>query len=91
MAARGIREPLKFSDLSMFNWIVIGAQSATEQPDGRVPEFAPPFEWVMRFVAQAREAVCRIYMKPNLLGIPNSQSPGMQLIQEEPIIAEAAE
>jgi hypothetical protein len=74
----------------MFNWIVIGAQSATEQPDGRVPEFAPPFEWVMRIVAQAREAVCRIYMKPNLLGIPNSQSPGMQLIQEEPIIAEAA-
>ena len=76
--------PLQFSDLSMFDWIVIGAQSATEQPDGLVESFAPPFEWVARLVDQAREAGCRIYQKPNLLGIPNPQSPGMGLIQEEP-------
>ena len=83
--------PLEFSDLSMFDWVVIGSQSATEQPDGNVPEFAPPFEWVARLTAQAREAGCRIYHKPNLLGIPNSQSAGMKLIQEEPIFREAAE
>jgi hypothetical protein len=72
----------------MFDWVVMGAQSATEQPEGRVPEFAPPFEWVARIVAQAEEAGCRVYLKPNLLGVPNSQSPGMQLIQEEPAIVE---
>jgi protein gp37 len=73
--------PLEFTDLSMFDWVVIGSQSATNQPDGigHVPEFAPPFEWVARIVAQARKAGCRVYLKPNLLGIPNPQSPGMQL------------
>jgi protein gp37 len=78
--------PLEFTDLSMFDWVVIGAQSATEQPPpiGHVPEFAPTFESVMRIVAQAREAGCRIYMKPNLLGDYHPQSPGMKLIQEQP-------
>lgn len=83
--------PLEFSDLSMFNWIVIGSQSATEQPDGHVAEFAPSLEWVGKLVAQARECGCRVYCKPNLLGIPNPQSPGMQLPQEEPFLEEIAE
>jgi protein gp37 len=80
--------PLEFTDLSMFDWIVIGSQSETKQPDGVVKGFAPPFEWVSRIVAQARECGCRVYLKPNLLGIPNSQSMGMQLPQEEPQIAD---
>ena len=79
--------PLKFSDLSMFDWIVIGSQSATIQPDGPVGSFSPPFEWVAQLTAQAREAGCRIYHKPNLLGVTNPQSPGMKLIQEEPKLA----
>jgi protein gp37 len=80
-----LMEPLKFADLSMFDWIVIGSLSATEQPEGHYKEFAPPFEWVARIVAQARECGCRIYLKPNLLGAnPNPQSPGMQMPQEEP-------
>ena len=63
--------PLQFTDLSMFDLVVIGSQSATEQPqsiseDGYVPEFAPPFEWVARIVAQAREAKVPVYLKPNL-------------------------
>jgi protein gp37/ParB-like chromosome segregation protein Spo0J len=76
--------PLKFNDLSMFDWIVIGSQSATNQPDGPVGSFAPPFEWVARLTAQAHEAGCRVYHKPNLLGVPNPQSAGMTLIQEGP-------
>jgi protein gp37 len=79
--------PLRFSDLSMFDWIVIGSQSATMQPDGPVPAFAPEFAWVARITAQAHEAGCRVYHKPNLLGIPNSQSAGMKLIQEGPSLA----
>jgi protein gp37 len=87
--------PLEFSDLSMFDWIVIGSQSATVQPDGHVPAFAPPFEWVARIYAQARESRCKDLPQADLLGIPNPQSPGMQLTQEEPttnlLAGEAAE
>jgi protein gp37 len=87
-------DPLDFKEgqLEVFDWVVIGAQSATRQPktivpSGHVPEFAPPFEWVANIVAQARKAGCRVYLKPNLLGAnPNPQSPGMALPQEEPLI-----
>ena len=80
-----LREDLRFNDLSMFDFVVLGSQSATEQPEiGWVPEFAPPAEWVMRITDQAHEAGCRVYWKPNLNGIPNPQCAGMKLIQEEP-------
>jgi protein gp37 len=81
--------PLEFTDLSMFDWIVIGAQSATEQPDGHVKEFAPPIRWVSRLIDQAHEAGCGVYCKPNLLGVTSPQSPGMTLPMEEPRITEA--
>ncbi len=77
--------PLKFTDLSMFDFVVIGSQSATEQPGiGRVPEFAPPMDWVISIVNQARAAGVKVYCKPNLNGIPNPQCAGMRLIQEMP-------
>jgi hypothetical protein len=76
--------PLRFTDLSMFDWVVIGAQTGTRQPGGAVPAFAPPFEWVARLVAQAREAGCKVHLKPNLLGRVSSQLPGMQLPDEYP-------
>jgi len=79
--------PLQFTDMSMFDFVVIGSQSATEQPGlGYVEAFAPPFEWVARLTDQAREAGCKIYHKPNLLGITDDQHPGMKLIQEAPDI-----
>jgi hypothetical protein len=81
--------PLKFNDLSMFDFVVIGSQSQTTQPkeiapEGVVPAFAPRFEWVARLWAQALECGCRIYLKPNLQGVPNPQCAGMALPQEEP-------
>ncbi|MET9150001.1 DUF5131 family protein [Streptomyces griseoflavus] len=76
-----LREPLEFTDLSMFDWVVIGAQTETRQPGGTVPAFAPPFEWVARLVAQAREAGCRVHLKPNLV----NGKPGMQLPDEYPL------
>jgi len=81
-----LREPLEFTDLSMFDWVVIGAQTETRQPSGTVPAFAPPFEWVARIVAQAREAGCRIHLKPNLLGRTNPSLPGMQMPDEYPAV-----
>jgi len=80
-----LKEPLQFTDLSMFDWIVIGAQTETRQPTGTVKAFAPPFEWVARIVAQAREAGCRVHLKPNLLGTVSPSSPGMQLPDEYPV------
>lgn len=74
-------EPLEFTDLSMFDWVVIGAQTETRQPTGTVPAFAPPFEWVARIVAQAREAGCRVHLKPNL----SNGRPGMQMPDEYPL------
>lgn len=79
-----ILEPLEFTDLSIFDWIVVGSQTATNQPDGPVPAFAPPIEWIIDLVTEARKAGCAIYLKPNLLGHVNDQSPGMRLIQEIP-------
>ncbi len=63
-----LNEDLRFSDLTMFDWIVIGAQTATNQPGGvgRVPAFAPPLDWVRRITDQAKEAGCRVHYKPNL-------------------------
>jgi protein gp37 len=74
-----LREPLEFTDLSMFDWVVIGAQTETRQPDGTVAAFAPPFEWVARIALQAKEAGCKVHLKPNLL-----RSPGMRLLDEYP-------
>src|SRR5262249_19536185 len=83
--------PLEFSDMAMLAGVAIGAKWAPNQRNGKGgpvhgPKFAPPFEWVMDIVAQARKAGCRIYMKPTLLGDVHSQSPGMKLIQEWPAI-----
>lgn len=63
---------LRFTNLSMFDWIVIGAQTATNQPGGvgRVPEFLPPLGWVLRLTDQAEEAGVRVHWKPNLRGVP---------------------
>lgn len=78
-------EPLAFSDLSMFDWVVIGSQTQTTQPGGIViPAFAPPFDWVARIVDQAREAGCAVYLKPNLVGETGPQAPGMDLPREIP-------
>lgn len=75
-----LREPLEFGDLSMFDWVVIGAQTGTYQPDGPVPPFAPPFEWVARIVTQARDAGCKVHLKPNLRA-----NPGMAWLDEYPV------
>lgn len=68
--------PLEFSDLSMFDWVVIGAQTATQQDGQEVPAFAPPFEWVARIYLQAIDAGCKVHIKPNIkLGQPGLQWP----------------
>jgi protein gp37 len=72
-------EPLEFTDLSLFDWVVIGAQTSTSQPDGPVAAFAPPFEWVARIVVQALDAGCKVHLKPNL-----RSAPGMEWLDQYP-------
>ena len=78
--------PLQFTDLSMFDWVVIGAQTETNQPGGLVKSFAPPIKWVMRLIDQAVEAGCKVHCKPNLLGQTSPQLPGMTLPDEYPTL-----
>jgi protein gp37 len=75
-----LREPLQFDDLSMFDWVVIGAQTATRQPDGFLPAFAPEFDWVVDIYQKARKAGCKVHFKPNII---NAQ-PGMRFPDEYP-------
>jgi protein gp37 len=72
-----MKEGLKSTDLSITRLNIVGAQTETRQPGGIVPAYAPPFEQVARIFAQAREAGCAVWLKPNLLGVTGPQSPGM--------------
>lgn len=80
LSCEPLLEPLVFKDLSWCDWLVIGSQSANHGQ----PEFAPPIEWVIDLVAQARAFDVPVYLKPNLLGEVNGRSPGMTLPQEMP-------
>jgi protein gp37 len=57
-----LRERLDFNDLSMFNWMIIGGQSAST----KLPEFQPEWDWVASLVMKARDSHLKIYLKPNL-------------------------
>lgn len=57
-------EPLKFSSLEMFDWVVIGGASRSTQ----TPESWPDFEWVVDLYNQARAAGCKVWIKPNGIG-----------------------
>lgn len=65
-------EELKFTDLSMFDWVVIGAQSKSTQE----PEFQPPKEWVLSLMTTAWNSGCKVYCKPNLRVVRDYPSVG---------------
>jgi protein gp37/ParB-like chromosome segregation protein Spo0J len=60
LSCEPLLEPLHFDSLEMFDWIVIGGQTA-QQPQN--PEFVPPWEWIEDLIEQARRANCRVYLK----------------------------
>jgi len=59
LSCEPLLEPLTFSSLEMFDWVVIGGQTANAQ----VPEFIPPWPWVEDLIGQARRAGCDVYQK----------------------------
>lgn len=79
--------PLEFTDLSMFDWIVIGAQTRTVQPSGVVEAVRPRWQWVFPILQLAEEQGVRVHCKPNLLGKTDENSyPGMWLPNEYPAV-----
>lgn len=76
-------EPLTFSRLDLFDWIVIGGASASS----KTPEWRPPFGWISDLVGQAREAGVKVYFKTNLLGNRILEVPGGLPIKSDPIKA----
>jgi protein gp37 len=77
LSCEPLRERLTFDSLEMFDWVVIGGQSASTQ----APAFQPPWEWVEHLMAQARTAKCQVYWKPNLTVRPQ-EYPGMSGLTE---------
>lgn len=65
-------EPLQFTSLEMFDWVVVGGSSRSSQ----TPEFHPPHEWVIDLYNAARRAGCQWYEKPNLLPQRIREYPG---------------
>jgi protein gp37 len=60
-------EPLKFSRLDLFDWIVIGGASPSKAIDGSpdTPAWQVPIDWIVDLHQQARAAGCRVYYKTN--------------------------
>jgi protein gp37 len=61
LSVEPMRERIVFNDLSMFDWVVIGGQSRSSG----APEFHPEPLWVIDLVSKAKEAGCKVYLKPN--------------------------
>lgn len=74
--------PVQFSTLDWCDLVVIGAQTATTQPEGFVDGIAPEFDWVVDVVMQCRDAGVPYYLKANL----GRQAPGMLLPKSPPRI-----
>lgn len=63
LSCEPLLEPLQFSDLSMFQWLVLGGSSKSTQ----TPEWRPPRAWINALEDQAHQAGCMVYEKTNLL------------------------
>jgi protein gp37 len=57
-------EPIKFTRLDLFNWMVIGGASRSM----RTPEWRPPHRLIDDLIAQADAVGCKIFEKTNLRG-----------------------
>ena len=66
LSCEPLRSRLEFTDMSMFDWIIIGGQSRSSG----TPAAQPEWEWVEELLTQARGSGCKVYFKPNLTARP---------------------
>lgn len=85
LSVEPLLEPLRFSRMDLFQWIVIGGASRSS----KTPEWHPPFEWIADLVRQAREAGTKVYFKTNLLGNRVLELPFDAPIAADPVEAPA--
>lgn len=80
-------EPLQFSSLEMFDWVVIGGASASS----KTPAWQPPYRWIDSLVRQCDDAKVPIYFKSNL-GIANRiiELPFDAVVKQDPQEAPAS-
>lgn len=69
LSCEPLLEPLRFTKLAVFDWVVIGGASASTE----TPEWRPPWAWHVDLWHQAKEAGCKVYQKSNLLEGPNAR------------------
>lgn len=62
LSCEPLLERLTFNSLEMFDWVVVGGQSASSQTKA----FQPPLESVVHLLNQAIAAKCKVYWKDNL-------------------------
>jgi protein gp37 len=74
-----LRERLTFEHMAIFDWVVIGGQSKSTG----APAFQPQWEWVEHLMAQAQNAGCQLYFKPNL-DIPEYIKDGFEVPKDYP-------
>ena len=55
-------EPIEFSSMELFDWVIIGGRSKSTG----APAFQPDRLWVEDLVVQARHCGCSVYFKTNL-------------------------
>lgn len=61
LSVEPLLQPLKFSRLDLFQWIVIGGASASQ----KTPAWVPSMDWIAELHVAARAAGLRIYYKTN--------------------------
>lgn len=64
LSVEPLLEPLKFTRLDLFNWMVIGGAARSM----RTAEFRPPGRWIADLIRQADTAGVKIFEKTNLHG-----------------------
>lgn len=62
LSVEPLLEPLQFTRLDLFQWIVIGGASRSAS----TPAWVPPIDWLVGLHQQARDADLRIYYKTNV-------------------------
>jgi protein gp37 len=62
LSCEPLSEEITFTNLTLFDWVIVGARSKTPQ----LPEMQPESEWVKSLMLQAWDAACKVYCKPNL-------------------------